>query len=504
MTPSSVRMAVQSIAFWVAAIFFVHGAAFAGQKKDIEKFNILFENAQYEQAADFVLERIGDKREDKAKLLQSMQAAAALRYSNRMELSSLLFDECEAIIKAHDEKLFASNAASSAGAVLLNDSSLDYKGSVYDGVMVNTYKALNFWQEGKIDLARIEFNRALDRQRRAVDRFASEIARQKEEIARKQADGRGGVNLEESVNSPEVRSAIENTYSNLFEFAAYPDFVNPFTTYAAGLFFMSQGDYPKASTLFKEVVGMTQGNAVVMGDLAEADGMQSRGRHVWVIFENGSGPVKEEVRLDLPLFLVTSQIKYTGIALPKLVLRENGCQGLSVKDGEHVVGRTQFLSSMDRVVQTEFKKRYPAILRRAILSAAMKTVVQSQAQKQFGDIGGILGGLMQRATTIADTRMWTALPKEFQIARVPVPGGGILAIETAGGRVLSVTVPADGSSMVYVKVPAPGAAPFCSVTPMDPAQAAAAEERPMAAAGLGEGSDETHGEGIHSHQDMEK
>jgi hypothetical protein len=58
--------------------------------------------------------------------------------------------------------------------------------------------------------------------------------------------------------------------------------------------------------------------------------------------------------------------------------------------------------------------------------------------------------------------------------------------------------------MVYVKVPAPGAAPFCSVTPMDPAQAAAAEERPMAAAGLGEGSDETHGEGIHSHQDMEK
>ncbi|ABB22972.1 COG3014 family protein [Pelodictyon luteolum] len=504
MTPSSVRMAVQCIAVWVVVLLFLQGAAYAGQKKDIEKFNIFFENAQYDQAADFELERIGGKRQDKAKLLQSMQAAAALRYCNRLELSSLLFDECEAIIKEHDEKLFASNAASSAGSVLLNDSSLDYKGSVYDGVMVNTYKALNFWQEGKIDLARIEFNRALDRQRRAVERFASEIARQKEEIARKQADGSAPVDLEGSANSPQVRRAIENTYSNLFEFAAYPDFVNPFTTYAAGLFFMSQGDYPKASTLFKEVAGMTQGNAVVMGDLAEADGLQAKGRHVWVVFENGSGPVKEEVRLDLPLFLVTSQIKYTGIALPKLVLRENGCQGLSVMDGAQVVGSTELLSSMDRVVQTEFKKRYPAILRRAILSAAMKTVVQNQAQKQFGDIGGILGGLMQRATTIADTRMWTALPKEFQIARVRVPKSGVLDIETAGGRVFSVTVPIDGSSMVYVKVPAPGATPFCSVTPMNPVPVAADEERPVAVAGPMEGPDEAHGEEIHSHQDMEK
>lgn len=467
-------MALRAVAVSSVALLFSYGAADAGQRKDIEKFNALYENAQYGKAADFELDRIADARADKAKLLQSMQAAAALRYDGRLELSSQLFDECEAIIKDRDEKLLASNATSSAGSVLLNDSSIDYRGAVYDGIMVNTYKALNFWQEGKIDLARVEFNRALDRQRRATERFASEIAKQKEAIARKQAEGGAAVDVEGSASSPQVASAIEKTYSNLFEFAAYPDFVNPFTTYAAGLFFMSQGDNAKASDLFKRVAGMTGGNAVVVQDLAEADGLQERGRHVWVVFENGSGPVKEEVRLDLPLFLVTRQVKYTGIALPKMELRESGCSGLAVKGEGQVLASTQFLSSMDRVVLAEFRKRYPAILRRAILSAAMKTVVQNQAQKHFGDIGGILGGLAQRATTIADVRMWTALPKEYQIARVPVPATGVLDIETAGGRVFNVSVPTDGSSMVFVKIPAPGVEPFLSVTPMAPAPEAPA------------------------------
>ncbi|WP_207387754.1 hypothetical protein [Chlorobium sp. N1] len=466
--PSLFRQATpRAVLFLAALLLLIHGGAEAGQRKDIVKFNELYEKARYGKAADFELKRIGGDRADKAKLLQSMQAAAALRFDDRLELSSRLFDESESILKEHDEKLFASRASSSAGAVLFNDNSLDYRGTVYDGVMVNTYKALNFWQEGRPDLARVEFNRALDRQRRAMERFAAEIERLKKEIDSKRSGDGGSVDLERSAGSPRMAAMIRQNYSSMFEFAAYPDFVNPFTTYAAGLFFLSQEEYAKAATLLKEAAGMTGGNAFVLSDFVEAEGLEKRGRHVWVVFENGSGPVLEELRVDIPLYLVTRQVKYTGIALPKMVLRDKGCERLLLRDGEEELGSTAFLSSMDRVVMAEFKKRYPAILRRAILSAAVKTVAQNQAQKHFGDIGGILGGIVQRATTIADTRMWTALPKEFQVARVPVPAGGVLTLETPEGGSFTAEVPTDGSSLVYVKIPAYGARPYCSVTPMD-------------------------------------
>jgi len=194
-----------------------------------------------------------------------------------------------------------------------------------------------------------------------------------------------------------------------------------------------------------------------------------------VIFENGSGPVREEIRLDLPLFIVSRTVKYTGIALPTLAFREKGCEYLNLKTGDETVGRTAVLSSMDRVVQTEFKKRYPAVLRRAIASAAVKTVAQAQVQKQLGDIGGLLGGLVQRATTIADTRMWTALPKEFQIARIKTPEDGRLEIVSSEGRSFAVTVPPGARSIVYIKIPSMEARPYCSVTAMDalPAREAA-------------------------------
>ena len=46
------------------------------------------------------------------------------------------------------------------------------------------------------------------------------------------------------------------------------------------------------------------------------------------------------------------------------------------------------IASMDRVVQTEFKKRYPMILSRAIASTLIKTYAQYYAQQELGDLGG--------------------------------------------------------------------------------------------------------------------
>jgi hypothetical protein len=401
--------------------------------------------------------------------LHSLQGAAALRYARQYNQSSLLFDESEDIIKYHNEQLMISDAGSATASVLLNEAVLDYRGAEYDGVMVNTYKALNFWQDGKRDLARIEFNRALDRQRRAKERFAAMIAKQKEAIAKKQAEenkkakdqNAPQMDINKNINNPEIGKILKEKYSNLDEFRAYPDFINPFTTYLAGLFFMSEGDYSKAVTLLKETYGMVEENPAVAADFVSVEkileGQKTNNHFTWIIFENGLGPEKEELRVDLPILLFTDKVKYTGIALPKLKFRDQAYSHLVIKNSGHSVGQTSTLASMDRVVQTEFKKTYTATVTRAVVSTLIKTYGQYLAQKKFGDLGGFTSALYQRATTAADIRIWTALPKEFQVAKIATPKDGMLSIESPFGDKINVPVPKDKSSLVYVKIPAKGA-----------------------------------------------
>ncbi len=458
----SIRLCVAFLAF----VWLFTGCTSALHKQRLNNYNALYNNGNYAQAARADgLEEADLQKPDSGKLLEYLQAGVALRYAGNYDLSSRYFDAGEALIKAHNDTLLAEDAGKTVGAVLINDAALDYSGEEYDGIMVNTYKALNFWQQGRAGLARVEFNRALDRQRRAKERFAAEIAKLHKEMDEKEAAENeklraknvkgGGMDIRKNVENPKVDQILKDKYASLYAFKPYPDFINPFTTYMAGLFFMSQNDRAKAVTLLKEAYGMVSQHSAVAADFAAADGGRAQeGPCVWVVFENGLGPKKEELRLDIPLFLATSQVKSTAIALPKLVMRDRAHGELKVKDGQdHLLGRTTCLVSMDRVVQTEFKKKYPMILTRAMVSTLVKTTVQYVAQKKMGDLAGLAAAILQGATTSADLRIWTGLPKEFQLARIPAPVDGRLVIETPQGQQLSLAVPTGENTLVYVKIP---------------------------------------------------
>jgi len=437
-------------------------------KKKLSAFNTLYSSGQYLDAASLELQEKGDGEFNQSYLLQMLQAGAALRYARKYPQSTELFDECEAVIKYFNEQLFISDAGSAIVSVLVNDASLGFRGAEYDWVMVNTYKALNFWKMGKNDLARIEFNRALDRQRRAKERFAQEISKMKEEINKRQIEENrraernrtAKMDINRTVSNPEIGKILKKRYSSLYAFRVYPDFINPFTTYMAGLFFLSEGDYAKAATLLKETYGMVEENPIVADDFATVekilDGKRAEGHYTWIIFENGLGPDKEEFRVDLPILLVTNRVRYVGIALPKLRFRSQAFPYLFVRNDGKERAKTMPLASMDRVIQTEFKMRYPLIVTRAVTSMLLKIYAQYLAQKEFGNIGGLLAAVYQLATTAADIRMWTALPKEFQVAKIVNSEGGPVTIATPDGKVYNVAVPKKKNSLIYVKIPKRG------------------------------------------------
>ena len=434
-------------------------------RDNLNTFNRYFEACDYNESALFAEGKIS-KRKTPARddLLWALQAATAKRSSKDYQKSTEYFDKSEDMLNYYDEQ---SDIGDIFGSTLVNENVIPYRGEEYDGIMVNTYKALNFIAAGDMDLARVEFNRALDRQRRARENFAKEITKLKAELDKKQ--GKAKYNVRDNVENPKTQELLAQKYPGLYEFEAYPDFVNPFTTYMAGVFFNLIGDHSKAVDLLKESYGMVQDNPYIAEDLRVTenilDGQGSLENTVWLIFENGLGPVKEEFRLDIPLFIVTQSVKYVGIALPKLEYRNRAYQHLTIEAGDKNY-TTSVVSEMDRVVQTEFSKDFKGILTRAIVSAAAKATAQYLLQQQgstAASIMSIAAAGYSFATNAADVRIWTSLPKEFQVARFPKPADGKLRISPPIAAPLIIDISSCNNAIVYVRILTTGAEPVYDV-----------------------------------------
>lgn len=196
---------------------------------------------------------------------------------------------------------------------------------------------------------------------------------------------------------------------------------------------------------------------------------------VMIVFEDGVGPQKIEERKEM---IVPYRYPiYAGIALPMLRHRPPAYTSLSVFVGDACVGNTETICELDRVVAAEFKEEFKWIASRAVLGACIRIGVQIVAmevlRKQLDDqvakgkitplardlslvAAGSALSAVSAATTHADTRIWSTLPRDYQAALVPKPASGKLTMRDASGtRALAdVEIPkTQGPSFVYVKIP---------------------------------------------------
>ena len=429
-------------------------AAVTGHKGAMNNFDASLESNKCDFA--MVDEKIKD---DNDTILWGIQGGSLARNCMDYKKSITLFDKAEQKYKEDvDKDNVANNALESSASVLVNNNVNDYEGNTYEKVMVNTYKALDFASLNDHQNARVEFNRALDRQRRAKEFYESEIKDKKEELSKKKAEDKTAKKKTEAIDTmkaaenSKTQDAIYKKYNSLLnDFDAYPDFVNPFTTYISGIYFMLNGDGAKARDLLKESLSMAPKNKQILSDFKLSDKYVSSLRHsknnyIWVIYENGHGMVKDELRIDIPLFIFTSKVYYTGIALPKIVEKNPSYAYLNV-EGKNTIE----VCNMDNVIKTEFKKRFPLIVTEAVLNTVVKTIAQQQLTDKGGLIGGLAGALYQGLTNKADVRSWTALPKNFQSVRVKNTGKP-LEIKTDKGEVIkTILLPKDKNAMVYVR-----------------------------------------------------
>ena len=381
------------------------------------------------------------------------------------------FDLAEARVNDYEEQAKV-KVGSEVGAALTNQATLPYRGRAYDKVMMNTYKAINCLQLGDKDRARVELNRALQRERDAVADNEKRIAAAQDE-AQKAKDGElkdekgqtAAYDCNKAQHDPRTGAGLQATLeSSTVPLKPYGDYVNPFAVFLDGLFFTILGesgsDWERGRKSFERVAGMVPENPYLQEDLSFAAGVaegKSAEGLTYVIFETGTGPYRDQVRIDIPTFLVSNRLAYVGAAFPKLGFNGDYIGTLGIAAGGRSLS-TATVASMDSVVANDFKNEWPTIVTKTIITTATKAILQATMQKELDDRVGGIGSLLGKvamtvvnmSTNIADTRAWTSLPKEFQYARLATPEDRQLTI-TAGASTQTISLEPGSVNMVYVK-----------------------------------------------------
>ena len=456
----------------VAALLSACASRQAGNQADFDR---RYSSGDYRQAAAFAARQGGGGYNEGTSLLWTLQRASALQAAGDHEQAIRLFDTTESFFQVYDEEGALSRLLSTTGALITNDASQPYRGTLYDAIMVNSYKALGFLALGDSANARVELNRAADRQRRAVDAFSEAIRAEQQALGERRpptADADMGETLSRA------HRTLDEEYEQLSRWAVYPDYVNPLATWLEGLFLMTHaqapGDFERAAQALERVAGMVPDNPWVRADYQWAEDLAAgRRRHdelpptVWVLYEQGLGPLKVERRIQIPIAFRHSETTaiYTGFAYPMLRYRMGVSSPLKLDGGDGGEAGSDLLSSMEAVISTEFSHELPRIITRAVAASVTRTLLQYQLRRRFGEFAGFLGLVYQLVGTQADTRIWSSLPREFGVVRSAWTPGEPVQLRF-NGETHSVEAPENRFVMIWVRQPSVVADPLIEVIPL--------------------------------------
>lgn len=104
----------------------------------------------------------------KDEIIWRLEQAAILRTAGKYDESNEAFEKAQQKIDRYAEEAKV-KLGSEAGALFSNQANVPYRGRAYDGIMLNTYRALNFLAKHELDKARVEIIRAYQRQQDAVE-----------------------------------------------------------------------------------------------------------------------------------------------------------------------------------------------------------------------------------------------------------------------------------------------------------------------------------------------
>jgi hypothetical protein len=417
-------------------------------------------SSQYDEAARQFEKKARKADGGKDGVIWHLEAGTVLRALGHYEQSNVHFEAAATQIEEYEAKADV-RLGNELGATMSNQQNLPYEGRPYDKIMLHTYRALNYLALGEVDKARPELIRAYQRQQDAV----TENARRIEKAREAERESANRQQIQAARNDPGLNARLSDLTRNLEGFKVYADYVNPFTVYLDGLYFLHAGagasDRERATKSFRRVIEVAGENPAVQGDLALIEGLaaaqpvEANQPLTYVIFETGRAASRDQERIDIPIII--ADVSYVGAAFPRLEFHENHLASLGVGAGDRQE-QTGLVASMDSIIALDFKNEWPAILTKTLISTVAKgaaAYAANTAARQQEDWAGLLmrigTAIAQAAVNIADTRTWSTLPKEFQVARLPTPEDRVIRLTGPAGPVAEVQLIDGTVNVVYVR-----------------------------------------------------
>ena len=120
---------------------------------------------------------------------------------------------------------------------------------------------------------------------------------------------------------------------------------------------------------------------------------------------------------------------------------------------------TKLLTDMDAIVAQEFDQYFEIELAKAITGSIAKGGLQylaTNAVRSEDDLSRVVvgagAGMLAQATTRADLRSWSTLPKQIRFCKIETPSDQKLTLRGTGTKLkIDVNLPSSQTNLVWVR-----------------------------------------------------
>ena len=461
--PRAPRLAV---AFACAAAAAVLAGCQRNLRAGVAQIDAAFAAGDYPRAARLAereVARNGDDRQDR--LLWWLEAGRAQQAAGDLLRSSGWYDLAYEDVRPYLDSKAEATVTEALATTAVNQTIRIYRATPPERIMLCALQAANFLGRGDLPRARVELNRAMDFQQDAVARFADEVNKAQEDT-NKEWSGKGW----DSGLSVSALDKVRREQGRDQATLGRASFANPFASYLRAAFLVATsgdpGDRQNARADLRAVQEMVPGLHAAAEDIALIDRAEDPcSAHVtWVFLLTGLAPDYREFRLDIPI--PVGEVNYVSAAFPVLRRRPDFVPAFGAAHDAGASSET--IADIDAMVEAEFDARLPLVVTQEIISSAGKaaaTWAASQAAYQQSSTAGILvqiaGIAYQAASTAADLRCWSTMPKRVLLLRVPTPADGHLdLVSESGSHLFSLELEPAAPNIAVVTLPsASGGAP---------------------------------------------
>lgn len=359
------------------------------------------------------LEKSDAAKRQRDRVVYLMDRGMLLQLAGKFMESNKALEEADRLA----EELYTTSLSKQAASLVTNETVLDYEGEDFERVLINFYKAVNYFRMGDEDDAMVECRQVDNKLNVYNSKYEKKNVYREDAFVRYLIgiifESQGEVN-DAFISYRKALKIYQTDYMKNYGVAVPPSLPEDLIRTGEALGFTDEVE--RFRKQFPQVHAMPLKDRKKMGEVV-------------FLFANGMAPHKTEYFIES---IVPADGYHLKIAFPRFEKTPPEVDHVVVaEDGQ--VYPTALAEPIDAIAVKNLEDRIGRIQAKAIARAVTKYLASRGTREAGKRTGGALGGVLSLAGTAmevagnvtehADTRSWGTLPAEIELARFALPPG---------------------------------------------------------------------------------